>query len=328
MRVLVTGSAGHLGEGLVRTLRERGHVAAGLDRLSSPCTDHVGSVADREFVGRWVRGVDVVIHAAALHKPHVATHSRHAFVETNVMGTLAVLEAGLETGVSGVVFSSTTSVFGGALRPAPGQPAAWIDEDVACVPRNIYGTTKKAAEDLCELFHRAHGLPSLVLRTARFFPEADDDPDRRREYDDLNLKVNEFLYRRLDVADAVDAHVRAAERVGEIGFGRYVLSATSPFEPRHLGVLRKDAAGVVRELFPHFEQIYARLGWRMLPDIERVYVNERARAELGWTPRYDFARALDAVARGADVFSPLARTIGSKGYHAGGFAEGPYPVVE
>ena len=124
MRVLVTGSAGHLGEGLVRTLRARGHVAAGLDRLSSPFTDHVGSVADRDFVRACQRGADVVIHAAALHKPHVETHSRPAFVETNIMGTLAILEAALESGVSGVVFSSTTSVFGGALRPPSDQPAA------------------------------------------------------------------------------------------------------------------------------------------------------------------------------------------------------------
>src|SRR5688572_23648578 len=130
MRVVVTGSAGHLGDGLVQTLRQRGHDVAGLDLLESPSTAHVGSVADRDFVGRCLRGVDVVIHCATLHKPHVATHSRQAFVETNIAGTLAVLEAALEHGVSGVVFSSTTSAFGSALTPAEGQPAAWVDEEV------------------------------------------------------------------------------------------------------------------------------------------------------------------------------------------------------
>ena len=113
--------------------------------------------------------------------------------------------------------SSTTSAFGGALRPAGGQPAAWVNEDVDSVPRNIYGVTKKAAEDLCELFFRSRGLPCLVLRTARFFPEADDDAELRREYEDLNLKANEYLYRRLDLADAVDAHILAAERAVERG---------------------------------------------------------------------------------------------------------------
>jgi UDP-glucose 4-epimerase len=326
MRVLVTGSAGHLGEGLMRTLEERGHEAVGLDLLESPFTTHAGSITDRDFVRMCLRGVDVVIHAATLHKPHMATHSRRDFVETNIAGTLAVLEAALESGVSAFVYSSTTSAFGAALRPPIDQPAAWITEDVEPVPRNIYGVTKKAAEDLCELFFRSRGLPCIVLRIARFFPEADDDPGVRREYDDLNIKANEFLYRRLDLADAVDAHILAAERARDIGFGRYILSATSPFERQHLAQLRADAPSVVRSLFPDYEETYRARGWRMLPGIDRVYVNQRAREALGWTPRVDFRSVLDCLQRGEDVVSPLARAVGAKGYHAERFDEGPYPV--
>ena len=325
MRVLVTGSAGHLGEGLIQTLRQRGHDVAGLDLLGSAFTAHVGSVSDRAFVRSCLRGVDVVIHCATLHKPHIATHSRQAFVETNIAGTLAVLEAALESG-SGVVFSSTTSAFGGALTPAEGQAAAWVDEEVDAVPRNIYGVTKKAAEDLCELFFRSRGLPCIVLRVSRFFLEADDDAERRRDYDDLNLKVNEYLYRRVDLADAVDAHIVAAERLPEIGFGRYVVSATSPFGPEHLAQLRVDAPAVVRTLFPGYEEVYRSRRWRMLPGIDRVYVNHRAQEELGWRPRYAFRSVLDCVQRGEDVFSPLARAVGSKGYHAQSFGQQPYPV--
>lgn len=272
------------------------------------------------------RGVDVVIHTATLHKPHVATHSRQAFVETNVTGTLAVIEAALACGVSGVVFSSTTSAFGSALTPAAGQAATWIDEDVVSVPRNIYGVTKRAAEDLCELFFRSRRLPCLVLRTSRFFPEADDDAGRRRQYDNLNLKVNELLYRRLDLADAVDAHILAAERVTDLGFRRFVVSATTPFEPRHLARLRDDAPGVVRGLFPDVDEVYGPRGWTMLPGIDRVYVNRRALEELEWQPRVDFRHALDSLRAGRDVFSPLSRTVGSKGYHSETFEEGPYPV--
>jgi nucleoside-diphosphate-sugar epimerase len=326
MRVLVTGSAGHLGEGLVRTLRERRHEVVGLDLLESTFTTHVGSIVDRDFVSSCLRGVDLVIHTATLHKPHVATHSRHAFIEVNIAGTLAVLEAALESRVSGVVFSSTTSVFGDALRPADGRPAVWVDEDVDSVPKNIYGVTKKAAEDLCELFFRSRGLPCIVLRTSRFFPDVDDDPELRRQYEDLNLKINEYLNRRLDLADAVDAHILAAERAPEIGFGRYVVSATSPFERHHLLQLRTDAPGVVRGLFPDYEEVYDPRNWRMLPGIDRVYVNDRARQELGWRPRVDFRHVLDCLRRGEDVFSPLARAVGSKGYHAQSFEEGPYPV--
>ena len=326
MRVLVTGSAGHLGEGLIRTLSERHHEVAGLDLVDSPFTDHVGSILDRDLVRTCLRGVDCVVHAATLHKPHVATHSRHAFVETNVAGTLCLLEAALERGVTAFVYSSTTSAYGAALRPAEGQPAAWIDERAEPVPRNIYGVTKKAAEDLCELFFRSKGLPCIVLRTARFFPEADDDPEARSRYDDLNLKVNEYLYRRLDLADAVEAHILAAERAPDLGFARYVVSSTSPFQPEHLPRLRTDTPGVVRELFPDYEDLYRQRGWSMLPGIDRVYVNRRAREELGWAPQFDFRRVLDRLRLGEEVFSPLARAIGSKGYHASGFAEGPYPV--
>jgi UDP-glucose 4-epimerase len=328
MRFLVTGSAGHLGEALARTLRERRHEVVGVDLLPSPWTTRVGSVADPACVHECMRGVDVVLHAATLHKPHVATHPRQAFVDTNVTGTLSVLEAALAARVSAVVFTSSTSVFGAASNPGPDAPAAWITEAVSPIPKNIYGVTKAAAEHLCELFQRAKGLPCIVLRTSRFFPEADDDPDKRRGYDDANLKANEYVYRRVDIADAVDAHLLAAERAPEIGFARYVVSATTPFREEHLARLRADAPGVVRELFPDCEAEYARRGWRMLPGIDRVYVNRRAREELGWQPRFDFRHVLDRVKRGEDVTGPLAAAVGSKGYHAQRFEEGPYPIEE
>ena len=71
MRLLVTGSAGHLGEALVRTLRDSGHELVGLDVLDSPYTTEVGSITDRPLVRRCLAGVRAVFHAATLHKPHV-----------------------------------------------------------------------------------------------------------------------------------------------------------------------------------------------------------------------------------------------------------------
>jgi UDP-glucose 4-epimerase len=326
MSVLVTGSAGHLGEALMRTLRAQGRAATGLDLVASPYTDLVGSIVDRAFVDRAMRGVQAVLHAATLHKPHVATHARQEFVDTNISGTLNLLEAAAANGVAAFVFTSTTSAFGDALVPPPGAPAAWITEDVAPVAKNIYGATKTAAEDLCRLFHRKQRLPCLVLRTSRFFPEPDDDPQRRDGYSDENLKTNEFLYRRADVQDLVDAHLLAIERAPALGFGRYVLSATTPFLPEDLAELRLDAPAVVRRRVPQYEDTYARLGWRMHASIERVYVNAKAREELGWRPRYDFAHRLERLRAGEDPRSPLAQSIGIKGYHRGEFADGLYPV--
>ncbi|MBN9022231.1 MAG: NAD(P)-dependent oxidoreductase, partial [Rhizobiales bacterium] len=100
MTVLVTGSAGHLGEAMMRSLRADGIGARGLDRKPSPFTDLVGSVVDRALLRDAMDGVTAVVHAATLHKPHVATHAAQDFVDVNVSGTLALLEAAASAGVS------------------------------------------------------------------------------------------------------------------------------------------------------------------------------------------------------------------------------------
>lgn len=327
MTILVTGSAGHLGEALMRSLRAEGRPARGVDIKPSPFTDHVGSIDDRAFVGRVMKGARAVLHVATLHKPHVATHSYQQFLETNIAGTLALLEGAATEEVGSFIFTSTTSAFGSALTPAEGKPAAWITEDVAPVPKNIYGATKLAAETLCELFARKHGLPVVVLRTSRFFPEMDDDPAVRGSYATENVQANELLNRRVDVEDVVGAHLLGIERAGSIGFGRYIVSATTPFTRDDLPALRADAAAVVHRLFPDSGILYRARGWKLFPRIDRVYVNDLARSQLGWRPKYDFRYLLECLRAGRDFRSPLARAVGSKGYHEHTFEEGPYPIV-
>ena len=326
-RILVTGSAGHLGEGLVRALRTAGRSVRSIDRVASPHTDLVGTIVDRTFVERAMAGVTHVIHAATLHKPHVATHTRQDFIDTNVTGTLNLLEEAVRARVTAFLFTSTTSTFGAALEPPAGAPAAWIDERVRPVPKNIYGVTKVAAEDLCELAHRNQGLACLVLRTSRFFPEPDDDANARSAFADANLKLNEMLYRRLDVEDCVDAHVVALEQAPRLGFGRYIITATTPFHRDDVAELRRDAPAVVSRYVPGWREVYDQLGWRMPAAISRVYDNTLAREQLGWKPNHDFttvlARARDQ--RG-DIRSGLARALGIKGYHGDAHADGLYPT--
>jgi UDP-glucose 4-epimerase len=323
-RVLVTGSAGHLGEALVRVLRDSGREVVGLDLLDSPFTTVTGSITDRDTVRACLAGVGAVLHPATLHKPHVGSHGRQAFVDANITGTLTLLEEAAAAGVESFVFTSTTSAFGRALSPAPGEPAAWITEDVTPVPKNIYGVTKTAAENLCELIHADHGLSVVILRTSRFFPEPDDVPGIRTAYPDANVKANEYLYRRADIQDVAEAHLLAMARAPAIGFGRYIVSATTPFTTADLAGLGEDAPAVVRRLFPDYAAEYQRRGWRMFGQIDRVYVNARARADLGWVPRYDFRRVLDLLKAGEDPRSPLAQAIGAKGYHP--VSTGPYTV--
>ena len=317
MTILVTGSSGHLGEALMRTLRGAGRDVVGLDVVPGPFADVVGSIADRAFVARCMNGVDTVLHAATLHKPHVGTHGLEEFVETNVLGTLILLEEAARAGVRSFVMTSTTSAFGDALNPSPGEPAAWIDESVAPVPKNIYGVSKTAAEDLCRLFSRNEGLACVVLRTSRFFPEEDDDPEARAAFADANLKANEFLFRRVAIEDVVAAHLVAAERAPSIGFGRYVISATTPFRREDAARLRTDAAAIVRQRVPGWEDEYARRGWRMPRSIDRVYDNALARRELGWRPKWDFGAVMARLGETGDIRGPLAKVIGEKGYHPG-----------
>lgn len=326
-KILVTGSAGHLGEALMRAFHAAHRPAVGIDVKASETTDVVGSIAAREIVRRAIDGCDVVVHTATLHKPHVATHSRQEFVDTNISGTLNLLEEAVAQGVGAFVFTSTTSVYGRAMNPPAGAPAVWVTEDLVPQPKNIYGVTKLAAESLCELFHHKFELPCLVLRTSRFFPEEDDDADRRARFPDGNIKANEFLYRRADIEDIVSAHLVAIERAKEgTGFGRYIISATTPFQRSDCAKLRHDAPALVRHYVRDYVDVYARRGWSIPDGLERVYDNAKARNELGWQPRYDFARVVETLKTQDDFRSPLARTIGSKGYHDEVFADGPYPV--
>ena len=326
MKILVTGSSGHLGEALVRTLKVMHHEVTGIDIIASAFTTNPGSITDREFIKQHMKGIDAVLHTATLHKPHVVTHSYQNFIDTNISGTLNLLEEAVSAGVKAFVFTSTTSTFGDALTPPEGAPAAWITEEVTPIPKNIYGASKTAAEDLCQLFYRNTGLPCIILKTSRFFPEEDDQEKRREEYEDGNLKANEFLYRRVDIEDVVNAHLLAIDKAKAIGFGRYIISATAPFAKDDLAGLNTNAPMIVKRLFPFYEEVYGRKGWRMFPKIERVYVNESARKELGWRPKYDFAFILGQLMDGKELFSPLTRVIGIKGYHGFRFKEGPYPV--
>ena len=254
-RILVTGSSGHLGEALVRSIRSSGREVVGLDLRDSPFTSFVGSTTDRDVVREALRGVDAVIRTAAL-QPHLVSHRRSEFVETNVSGTLVLLEEVRNASVTSFVFTSSTSAFGRALSANSTEVATWITEDAIPVLRNIYGVTKIAAEQLCELAAFEFDLGMVILRIARFFPELDDNESVRAEYSNQNAKVNEFLYRRVDIADAVDTHLLAVQAASELGFDRFIISATTPFNRGEVTVLGHNAPEVVHRAFPDQEAEY------------------------------------------------------------------------
>ena len=294
MRVLVTGSSGWLGRYLAPMLRAGGHDVVGLDVVSAPDTDIVGSVADRAVVDAAMDGVDAVIHAAALHKPDIARYPRQTFLDVNVTGTLNLLDAAVERGVGRFVFTSTTSLMiTQTIREENAAEAVWLDEGSGpLAPRNIYGVTKRAAEELCRLTHDERGLPVVILRTARFFPE---DDDTHRTLSGENMKANEFLHRRLSVQDCAAAHLMALEKVPDVGFGTYIVSAPTPFARDDAAALKTDASAVIARYFPDAADLYAARGWHLPVSIGRVYDASAIARDLGFRCATDFAAILAAM---------------------------------
>ncbi|MBZ9987299.1 NAD(P)-dependent oxidoreductase [Mesorhizobium sp. BH1-1-5] len=300
MRILLTGSSGWLGSALKPRLEALGHEVIGLDPVSSALTQVVGSIADRDLVLKTVREyrIEAIIHSGALHKPNIEHFENTAFVATNVQGTLNLLDAAVACGVERFVFTSTTSLMiSQAIRAGfqgGARKAAWLTEEMSPEPRNIYGVTKLSAEHLCRLYHIEHGLPVVVLRTARFFPEA-DDMAHAIEQSDANTKANELLFRRLTVEDAAEAHVAALQKAPQLGFDTFIISAPTPFRPEDCAELIADAPPVVARYFPAYPRLYAKQGWTMFSSIDRVYDPSRARQKLGFVCRTSFADVLRAL---------------------------------
>jgi len=198
------------------------------------------------------------------------------------------------------VLTSTTSLMvSQAVRDESSAEAVWLDEATGpLAPRNIYGATKLAAEGLCRVWHLAHGLPCIVLRTARFFPE---DDDTNTDLSGENLKANEFLHRRLTVEDAAAAHLAALVRAPDLGFDLFIVSAPTPFVRADAAALRGDAAAVVARVFPQAPAVYAARGWRLPSGIGRVYDASRAERVLGFRCRTDFAAVLHAMKSGVSL---------------------------
>ncbi len=273
MRILLTGSSGQLGTEIARQLSPQHHVI-GIDLLPGPWTTQSGTVTDRDLLFSLAKEVDAIIHTASLHARHLlAGASKQEFIETNITGTLHLLEAAVQAGIRRVVYTGTTSVYGFSLVPT--DQAVWVTEDLIPRPRDIYDITKLAAEELCRHFAQAQGLPTICLRTGRFFPEPPE------------LTATYRLSRGVDVRDVAAAHVLAVTNQ-EIDFNLFNISAHSPLHEADTLALWRDAPSILKQRVPGIEDFYTARGWALPQQIDRVYVTTRAELRLGYQPRYNF----------------------------------------
>ncbi|MFC2164832.1 NAD-dependent epimerase/dehydratase family protein [Acidobacteriota bacterium] len=272
MRILVTGSSGQLGAAISSMLSGR-HSVRGVDLLPGKFTTNVGNITDRDFVFSATENVEYLIHTGSLHAPQLDTHSKEEFIDTNIIGTLNLLEASIENGIRRFVYSSTTSLYGYAMVST--KKAVWVTEDLLPKPRDIYDVTKIAAEGLCEMFAQKYGLPCISLRISRFFSES--------EY----LITIYRLFRGVDVRDAALAHILAMSAETE-GFGAFNISALSPFARDETYDLFHDAASVLLRHFPDIGSLFAKKGWTLPESIDRVYSIEKAIKILNYRPSFNF----------------------------------------
>lgn len=288
MRVVVTGSSGRIGTAICKALGSICEVI-GTDNRPSPATSFVGDISDRTLLARVMEGAEAVIHAGALHAPHVGVVPDSEFQRVNVDATSLVAETARDAGVRRLIFTSTTALYGARVNVGM---CAWIDEEARPIPKTIYHRTKFAAENILEDM-AGPNLSIRVLRISRCFPEP------------ANLMAIYRLYRGIDLRDAVEAHVRALGNRGP-AFQRYVISAQTPFLREDLAELATNASDVIARRAPALFKEFTRRGWALPTGIDRVYTSANAADGLEWRPQYGFESVLELLSAGHSGVLPPA----------------------
>ncbi|GGS51464.1 NAD-dependent epimerase/dehydratase family protein [Actinokineospora fastidiosa] len=264
-RVVITGSSGIVGSAVAAELHASGWTVLGWDARPGRWTDHVGDLRDPALRARALAGADAVVHAAALHAPHVGRVPDEDFRSVNVEATAALLDQAVRCGVRRFVYTSSTSVYGHALVPR--DRAVWVDETLDPLPRDIYDETKLAAETLV----RAHeALSPVVLRIARCFPEP------------RPIRAAHRLHRGVDPRDVAQAHRMAVDRAGVDGV--FTIAGPVVFTRSDVEELWRDAAAVLGRRAPELVAVFERNGWPVPERIDRVYDSSAATAKLGYRP--------------------------------------------
>ena len=296
MRVLVTGAGGSLGRAVVPALAQEGHEPVLLD-LQALDGEHEavrGDVRDRAVLERAVRGVDAVVHAAALHGIHLQDWSADDFWSINVTGTFLVYEAARAAGVRTVVLGSSMVVYGD-VGAAP-DPWRTVTEQTPLRPANLYGLTKVLSEDVARYHATAGAVETVALRLGMFVPET---------FVRYGFRL---LFGGVDDRDVAQAVVRALDHRPEDGFAAFDVMADSRLTAADLPRLSTSPLDVLEEHYPGTADAVREhsLDLDELVWGRTTYPVQRARSELGWSPQYDFGAFLAAYRQGDAGHYPYA----------------------
>lgn len=279
MRVLITGSAGRVGRAIYIKLM-RTYDVVGVDRTPCSTTDFIGDIRDTDVMVKALKGVDIVVHTAALHAPHVGLLSDAEFQSINVDATEQLALQGVESGIKHFVFTSTTALYGYASTPQ--RTAGWVNEQILPKPKSIYHRSKVQAESKLQEISNLFNLPVTVLQMSRCFPERAD------------LMAIYRLTRGIDYRDVASAHLCAIEtRLN--GFHRFIISGKTPFSQLDCQRLYQEADNVIKEQLPSVAESFNQRGWALPTSLDRVYDSSLAQVELNWQPKYGFDSVLEML---------------------------------
>lgn len=292
MRILVTGSAGRVGRAIYIKLM-RTHDVVGIDKTPCSTADYVGDIRDSALIGEILENIDVIVHTAALHAPHVGLVADSEFQSINVDATKSLALAGIKAGVKHFIFTSTTALYGHASTPIG--ITGWVNEQITPQPKSIYHMSKVIAENELEEISKLFNYPVTVLQMSRCFPEPAD------------LMALFRLTRGIDARDVANAHLCAVEKRLS-GFHRFIISGSTPFTRSDCENLYRDASAVITQKCPEIANAFKHRRWPLPTSLDRVYDSSAAQDKLGWLPKYGFESVLDMLdSEMAEVLPVLLR---------------------
>ena len=265
-KVLITGSSGRIGRALHWKLSQK-YKTEGIDLSPSSATSIIGDICNYDTLKRSFENIDTVFHSAALHAPHVGYFTEKQFYEINVQATENICKAALACGVSQIVFTSTTALYGYANQGK--EKAVWIDEQTTPKPKTIYHKTKLEAEDLLKEY-AGDKLKIRIIRMSRCFPEP------------VQKMAIYRLHRGVDYRDVADAHIIASEVNKSETIETFVISGKTPFLRSDLEALAKNPETVIRERHPLLAKEFEKRKWHFPKSIDRVYDPSYSERKLGW----------------------------------------------